>query len=131
MWDLLTLRIKPISSELAGAFFPVVCISRRCLLLGRETMTNLDSIVKSKGIPIDKVLLVKAMVFPGMHPTPVFLPGESHGQRSLMGYRPPVAKNRTQLSDFTFTFMYGCESLTKTAERQKWILSKCGAREDS
>ena len=24
----------------------------------------------------------------GMQPTPVFLPGESHGQRSLMGYSP-------------------------------------------
>ena len=24
----------------------------------------------------------------GMRPTPVFLPGESHGQRSLVGYSP-------------------------------------------
>ena len=24
----------------------------------------------------------------GMQPTPVLLPGESHGQRSLVGYRP-------------------------------------------
>ena len=24
----------------------------------------------------------------GMAPTPVFLPGESHGQRSLVGYSP-------------------------------------------
>ena len=24
----------------------------------------------------------------GMQPTPVFLPGESHGQRSLAGYSP-------------------------------------------
>ena len=37
-------------------------------------------------------------------PTPVFLPGESHGWRSLVGYRPRVAKSRTRLSDFTFTF---------------------------
>ena len=37
-------------------------------------------------------------------PTPVFLPGESHGRRSLVGYSPRVAKSRTQLSDFTFTF---------------------------
>ena len=35
-------------------------------------------------------------------PTPVFLPGESHGQRSLMGYSPRVAKSRTRLSDFLF-----------------------------
>ena len=36
-------------------------------------------------------------------PTPVFLPGESHGQRSLVGYSPRVAKSQTRLSDFTFT----------------------------
>ena len=34
-------------------------------------------------------------------PTPVFLPGESHGQRSFVGYSPRVAKSWTQLSDFT------------------------------
>ena len=32
-------------------------------------------------------------------PTPVFLPGESRGQRSLVGYRHGVAKSRTQLSN--------------------------------
>ena len=31
-------------------------------------------------------------------PTPVFLPGESHGQRSLVGYSPWGAKSSTQLS---------------------------------
>ena len=36
-------------------------------------------------------------------PTPVFLPGESHGWRSLMGYSPRVAKSQTWLSDFTST----------------------------
>ena len=36
-------------------------------------------------------------------PTPVFLPGESHGRRSLVGYSPWVAKSWTRLSDFTFT----------------------------
>ena len=34
-------------------------------------------------------------------PTPVFLPGESHGRRSLVGYSPRVAESRTRLSDFT------------------------------
>ena len=29
-------------------------------------------------------------------PTPVFLPGKSHGQRSLVGYSPWVAKSRTR-----------------------------------
>ena len=36
-------------------------------------------------------------------PTSVFVPGESHGQRSFVGYSPRVAKSRTRLSDFTFT----------------------------
>ena len=38
---------------------------RRCLLLGRKAMTNLDSILKSRDITLlAKVHLVKAMVFP-------------------------------------------------------------------
>ena len=38
---------------------------KRCLLLGRKVMTNLDSILKSRGITLPtKVRLVKAMVFP-------------------------------------------------------------------
>ena len=36
---------------------------KRCLLLGRKVMTNLDSILKSRPLPT-KVCLVKAMVFP-------------------------------------------------------------------
>ena len=38
---------------------------KRCLLLGRKVMTNLDSILKSRDITLTtKVHLVKAMVFP-------------------------------------------------------------------
>ena len=37
--------------------------------------------------------------------TPVLLPGKSHGQRSLVGYSPWVAKSWTRLSDFTLTFL--------------------------
>ena len=38
---------------------------KRCLLLGRKIMTNLDSILKSRDITLPrKVHLVKAMVFP-------------------------------------------------------------------
>ena len=40
---------------------------KRSLLLGRTVMTNLDSI---------------------WHPTPVLLPGKSHGRRSLVGCSP-------------------------------------------
>ena len=37
------------------------------------------------------------------HPTPVLLPGKSHGRRSLVH---GVAKSRARLSDFTFTFHF-------------------------
>ena len=38
---------------------------KRCLLLGRKAMTNLDSILKSRDITlVTKVHLVKATVFP-------------------------------------------------------------------
>ena len=40
------------------------------------------------------------------HPTPVLLPGKSHGRRSLVGCSPWVAKSQTWLSDFTFTFHF-------------------------
>ena len=39
--------------------------NKRCLLLGRKTMTNLDSVLKSTDITLlTKVHIVKAMVFP-------------------------------------------------------------------
>ena len=38
---------------------------KRCLLLGRKVMTNLDSILKTRDITLpSKVHLVKAMIFP-------------------------------------------------------------------
>ena len=40
-------------------------VIKRCLLLGRKAMTNLDSILKSRDITLPpKVCLVKAIVFP-------------------------------------------------------------------
>ena len=45
------------------------------------------------------------------HPTPVLLPGKSHGRKRLEGCRGAspfhgVAEGRTRLSDFTFTFHF-------------------------
>ena len=41
---------------------------KRCLLLGRKAITNLDSILKGRDITLQtKVRLVKAMVFPISH----------------------------------------------------------------
>ena len=38
---------------------------KRCLLLGRKVMTNLDSVLKSRDVTLPtKIHLVKAMVFP-------------------------------------------------------------------
>jgi len=38
---------------------------KRCLLLGRKAMTNLESILKNRDITLPtKVYLVKAMIFP-------------------------------------------------------------------
>ena len=53
-------------------------------------------------------------------PTPVFLPGESHGWRSLVGYSPLVAKSRTRLSDWT---ELGCMEIQQVHPEgnQSWI----------
>ena len=40
------------------------------------------------------------------HPTPVLLPGKSHGQRSLVGCSPWGCKESDMVSDFTFTFHF-------------------------
>ena len=45
---------------------------KRCSLLGRKVMSNLDSIFRRRQ----------------WHPTPVLLPGKSHGQRSPVGCSP-------------------------------------------
>ena len=38
---------------------------KRCLLLGRKVMTNLDNVFKSRGITFQtKICIVKVMVFP-------------------------------------------------------------------
>jgi len=52
-------------------------------------------------IPVGKISWRKKW-----QPTPVFLPGKSHGWRSLVVQG--VAKSWTQLSDFTFTFIPEC-----------------------
>ena len=45
-------------------------------------------------------------IAPQWHPTPVLLPGKSHGWRSLVGCSPWGRYSRTRLSDFTFTFHF-------------------------
>ena len=50
---------------LAPKSLQMVTEIKRCLLLGSKAMTNLDSILKSRDIPLPtKVHIVKALVFP-------------------------------------------------------------------
>ena len=52
-------------------------------------------------------MLVNSVLWIGSwHPTPVLLPGKSHGRRSLVGCSPWGRYSRTQLSVFTFTFHF-------------------------
>ena len=39
-------------------------------------------------------------------PTPVFLPGESHGQRSLVGYSPCKETDTTEVTEYAHTHIY-------------------------
>jgi len=41
-------------------------------------------------------------------PTPVFLPGESHGQRSLVGYSPRGRKESDMTEQLNFHFNFQC-----------------------
>ena len=52
-------------------------------------------------------------------PTPVFLPGESHGRRSLVGYSPWGRKELDTTERLHFTFTSLCSSLLFTAKKKK------------
>ena len=77
---------------------------KRCLLLRRKVIINLDSILKSRDIPLPtKVHLVKAIIFP--------------------------VENR---KFHPFSHLYGCESWTiKKPECRELMLLNCGVGEDS
>ena len=55
------------------------------------------------------------------HPTPVLLPGKSHGQKSLVRCSPWGPKSRTRLSDFTFAFHF--QSLEKEMATHSSVLA--------
>ena len=69
---------------------------KRHLLLGRKAMTKVDSILKTRGI--------SPFSLRKWQPTPVFLPGKSHGQRSLVGYSQSMGSQRVRHDWATFTF---------------------------
>ena len=64
-----------------------------------QMVKNLPALQKTGLDPwVGKILWRKEWL-----PTPVFLPGEFHGQGSLVGYSHGVAKGQTWLSDWTTT----------------------------
>ena len=89
---------------------------KRCLLLGRKAMTNLDSILKCRAITlVTKICLVKAMVFP------VVMYGRGEGNGNPLQYSRlenpmdggawwaavhGVTKSHTRLHNFTSTFHF-------------------------
>ena len=88
--------------------------SKRCLLLGRKAMSNLDSILKSRDITLStKVHLVKAMVFTvvmyGLEKA--VAPHSSTLAWKILWTEKPsslqsMRSQRVGLSDFTFTFHF-------------------------
>ena len=58
------------------------------------------------GITLGKLSINELVSSSMWQPTPVLLPGKSLGWRSLVGCSPWVAKSRTGLSNFTFTFHF-------------------------
>ena len=58
-------------------------------------------------------------------PTPQFLPGESHGRRSLVGYSSRVAKSRTRLSDFTSLSLICKNTFVLNYVDLSWVRMSC------
>ena len=56
----------------------------------------------------------------------VFLPGKSHGQRSLAGYSPWDHKESDTLSDFTFTFNRNTQP---TTHKESFCSTVCGYKD--
>ena len=55
--------------------------------------------------------------------TPVFLPGESHGQRSLAGYSPQGHKESDMTEQVSTSFYYAHSFWDQKSERGGWLVS--------
>ena len=53
-------------------------------------------------------------------PTPVLLPGESHGRRSLVGYSPKSHKESDTLSDCTYTEQLKIKQTWENVSSNSW-----------
>ena len=76
------------------------------LLAIQSTLKSLLQHHSSKASILHKYLWLNINRRRQWHPTPVLLPGKSHGRRSLVGCSPWGRQSRTRLSDFTFTFHF-------------------------
>ena len=90
--------------------------TKRCLLLGRKVMTNLDSILKSRDITLStKVRLVKAMVFPVVM------------YRCVMGYKDSWGQENwcfwTVVLEKTFESPLACKEIQPVHSKgdQSWV----------
>ena len=107
---------------------------KRCLLLGRKAMTNLDSILKSRDITLPvKVHVVKAIVFPvvmyGCKSCTIKKAGEFLGQRSLVGYSPWGHKESDRTEGLTLSFTL--DTVGQVKMKSCWIRVGREARKDS
>ena len=59
-----------------------------------------------------------------MQPTPVFMPGKSHGPRSLGGYSPWGHKESDMTERLLFTSQYSC--LENSMDRGTWWVTVHG-----
>ena len=76
---------------------------KRCFLLGRKAMTNLDSVLKSRDITLPtKVRLVKAMVFPIVVYDPLRPHGIQHARPPCPSPTPRVYPNACPLSQWCY-----------------------------
>ena len=66
----------------------------------------------------------------GVQPAPVFLPGESHGQRSLVGYSPWGCKELDTTEQLTFSLKLGPKVLGRIIS-DFWIPAQGGRPRNS
>ena len=77
---------------------------KKCFFLGKKAMTNLDSVLKSRDIILPTKSIHSKLWRRQWHPTPVLLPGKSHGWRSLVGCSPWGREVSDMTEKFHFHF---------------------------
>ena len=95
-----TPQFKSINSSVLSFLYSRTWLLENIIALTRRTFVG-----KVMSLPFN--ILSRLIMGEGNgSPTPVLLPGKSHGWRGLVGCIQGVTKSRTQLSDFTFTFHF-------------------------